>query len=224
LILLGLVFFIVVQATQARAKRSNQIPNGSKWGCANCHVNPAGGGQRNAFGADVEPGFLSAPGAAGDVLWGNALALLESDDDGYANGVELQDPDGAWIMGSANPGTYSAVSNPGNITSVPTTAVQDPQTSLLPDRMILTQNYPNPFNGSTQIRVILPYRDRVSLEIFDSKGRSVWASASDPETSGEVIWTWDGRDRNGAPLASGTYICLVRSSREIRSQKMVFIK
>jgi hypothetical protein len=97
----------------ARPARINQIPNGTIQRCANCHVNPAGGGPRNAFGTVIENSYLSVPGASGVVQWQPSLAALDSDGDGTSNGRELQDPDGLWVMGQAAPGNPNLVTLPG---------------------------------------------------------------------------------------------------------------
>ena len=101
----------MVHDASARQKRPGQIPNGNVNNCANCHENPAGGGTRNAFGQDVEEGFLDG---SGDVMWNYALAMLDSDNDGIPNGVELQDPNARWVMGAEAPGTLAMVRNPGD--------------------------------------------------------------------------------------------------------------
>ena len=115
-IILPLLIVLWNQSALARNFRVNQIPNGSENGCANCHVNPAGGGSRNEFGSAVESGFLDG---SGNVTWNATLAAMDSDGDGFSNGHELEDPFGLWSIGSAAPGTSSLVTFPGNASSVP---------------------------------------------------------------------------------------------------------
>jgi hypothetical protein len=103
----------------ARSFRPSQIPNGSINSCANCHVNPAGGGERNDFGKLVEKFFLDAPGATGNVIWNPYLASLDADHDGVTNGEELQDPYSEWSIGDPNPGNSTFVRLPGESGSTP---------------------------------------------------------------------------------------------------------
>lgn len=109
----GLVIVLLGAGSRPAAARNfrvNQIPNGSVSGCANCHLSPSGGGARNAFGRAVE----AITGSQNRTFWSAALAALDSDADGAANGVELGDPDGD---GTPIPG--AAVFNPGNANSTP---------------------------------------------------------------------------------------------------------
>ena len=81
------------------------IPNGAVKSCLTCHTSiPA----LNNFGTD----FLATNPS--DPLWTVALAGLDSDSDTFANGLELQDVAGTWIMGEADPGDPDLVSNPGD--------------------------------------------------------------------------------------------------------------
>ena len=88
----------------------SRIPNGKVFSCANCHIDPKGGGSRNAFGK----AFGNNKSA-----WNATLASLDSDGDGFANGFELQDAQGAWRPGRPSPGTVALVANPGNKSSAP---------------------------------------------------------------------------------------------------------
>lgn len=107
-------------SVEGRQFRVAQIPNGSVFGCANCHTSAGGGGPRNAFGQAV--GAIT--GSSSRAFWTATLAAVDSDGDGFSNGQELGDVDGD---GSAVPG--HTVTNPGNANSRPQNSA--PQVSLL---------------------------------------------------------------------------------------------
>ncbi|MBC8234290.1 hypothetical protein H8E77_32475, partial [bacterium] len=74
-----------VSMTNARGFRLEKLPDkGANWGCATCHVNPGGGGPRNAFGEDYEAIGL----AAGDTYTAE-LGRKDSDGDGFTNDEEF---------------------------------------------------------------------------------------------------------------------------------------
>ena len=99
----------------ARPARVNQIPNGSKFRCASCHVNPSGGGDLTPFGTEINQNYLTPSGRSGIVDWNAALAMLDSDGDGVSNGRELGDPDGAFTQGgNFTPDPNITVTNPGD--------------------------------------------------------------------------------------------------------------
>ena len=104
-ILLVAVLFlggVIAEEADARSKRVRQVPNGSAASCNTCHT-AGGGSPLNPFGLEIVTNFLTAAGPAGDVLWGPELAALDSDGDGASNGVELGDPEGAWVAGDPDP-------------------------------------------------------------------------------------------------------------------------
>ncbi len=106
-------FLFSISTIFPREFRPGQIPNGTVNSCQNCHIDPAGGGERNAFGKLVEARFL----VGGNVTWNPLLASLDADNDGVTNGEELQDPFGLWTIGSAAPGNSSLVTLPGSSSS-----------------------------------------------------------------------------------------------------------
>lgn len=113
---------LTVQRAQAVSGYVNLIPNGSKFSCANCHVNgvpPALNGFGSAF---------SSHGHA----WSPTMANLDSDGDGFSNGTELQDPQGTWTSGSPAPGNAASVFNPGDASSKPTVTTTAPSITTAP--------------------------------------------------------------------------------------------
>lgn len=88
-----------------------KIPNGSsvKGVEALGHVDPSGGGARNAFGK----AFQDAGHA-----WTMELCKADSDGDGQTNGQELGDPCCKWVVGSNEKVEWTTgVSHPGDATS-----------------------------------------------------------------------------------------------------------
>ncbi len=99
-----LLVMILSTSAFARSNRVAQLPNGGDFGCDICHTAANG---LNDFGFDS---FDYT--ANGNVQWGPELAALDSDRDGYPNGVELGDPTGSWRPGNGNPN--GQVSDPGD--------------------------------------------------------------------------------------------------------------
>ena len=67
--------------------------------------------------------------------------------------------------------------------------------------------FPNPANGGTSVSFTLPRRERVSLTICDVSGRLVATIDAGSIQAGPHEILWDGRDRSGAEVASGIYLC-----------------
>jgi hypothetical protein len=70
--------------------------------------------------------------------------------------------------------------------------------------------YPNPGSGQFQFRVSgFSPTAGTRLEIFDLRGRRVRDLVFD---SGQELIRWDGTDRQGRPLAAGTYLAVTRGA------------
>lgn len=91
---------------EARSFRVGQIPNGGDFSCDSCHGRASlAVRDLTPFGVDVNRTLRNS-----NVDW-SAIWNLDSDGDGFSNGLELGDPTGAWRTGSASPNAPTA--NPG---------------------------------------------------------------------------------------------------------------
>jgi hypothetical protein len=93
-----------------------------------------------------------------------------------------------------------------------------------PDEAELGDAYPNPFNPETTIRFNLPWEAPVKVEVFNDQGQLVTTLIDDQMGPGNFSVTWNGRDANGAEVASGVYIYKIHSADLNLSKKVTFVK
>ena len=89
---------------------------------------------------------------------------------------------------------------------------------------LLNQNYPNPFSYSTTIAFDIPESNQVSVNIFDLSGKPVRSLINKNYAAGKYTLVWDGTDDRGIQVASGMYICILKTNDQQVSKKIVFIK
>ena len=75
----------------------------------------------------------------------------------------------------------------------------------------LQQNYPNPFSHETQIKYQLPSSSDVTIIVYNIKGQKIRILVDEIQAAGWHSVTWDGRNMNGDPESSGTYIIQVEA-------------
>jgi len=96
---------------------------------------------------------------------------------------------------------------------------------IIPDRFILHNNYPNPFNGTTTIIVDAPSVQEIEVAIYSVLGQRVTTLFKGNSTPGENRFFWrDGLDEKGNRVASGVYVCRLKTQTSVISTKMLFIK
>ena len=115
------------------------------------------------------------------------------------------------------------------------TPVSSPQISSKPPRAFrLHQSFPNPFRpqsgtSGTTIEYDLPQRSVVAVSIHSLLGKAIRRFRPVWLTPGRHRVQWDGRDEQGAIVASGTYWIRVRSAtldgrEQMGVQKVVLVR
>ena len=95
----------------------------------------------------------------------------------------------------------------------------DDEFAGLPEEFNLYQNYPNPFNPSTIIKYALPEASRVSLTMYNIRGREVALLINGNMPAGFHEVTWDASN-----FASGVYIYRLQAEDFVQTKKMVLLK
>lgn len=121
-------------------------------------------------------------------------------------GVPLRDSISFEVQGqsvSANSALAMSVRPAGSSA----TAIPDVGPTSTPGSILeLRPAYPNPSGGErTLIRFDLHRQARVEVAIFDVRGRRVRSLSERSLLAGRHRMTWDGRDRQGRPVADGVY-------------------
>lgn len=88
----------------------------------------------------------------------------------------------------------------------------------------LFQNYPNPFNHSTKIIYQLPFREHVSIKIYNTIGQLIKTLVNEFKESGIYTVYWNGNDYNNDAVASGLYFCKMLTSNYQKTIKLILIR
>jgi flagellar hook assembly protein FlgD len=90
--------------------------------------------------------------------------------------------------------------------------------------MSLRPVHPNPFGRSGQLTYGIPQSGRVRLSIYDLRGSLVATVVDRTEPAGWRSVSWDGRDRSGHSVASGTYFARLEMNGQVDVRKMVLAR
>jgi len=93
-----------------------------------------------------------------------------------------------------------------------------------PDDFYLFPNYPNPFNPVTTIRFSLPVNSKVILNVYDINGRKIRTLLNQKKAAGFYEIKWDGKNDQGANVASGLYLYQLKTSGKVLSRKMLLLR
>jgi serine protease AprX len=97
--------------------------------------------------------------------------------------------------------------------------------SRKPNQITILSSFPNPFNQTTIISFSLDKPDNVRLEVYDINGRKVTTLIDQQNLSADYYTIeWNGLSGSGAGISSGNYFLVLRSSSEIKTHKMLYLK
>ena len=100
----------------------------------------------------------------------------------------------------------------------------DAAEGLSPHAWKLSHNYPNPFNPATTINYSVRRRAHVDISIYNLLGQKTSTVVNEVKTAGQHIATWDGKDHNGEPVATGVYFYQIKAGDFTESKKMLLLK
>lgn len=98
----------------------------------------------------------------------------------------------------------------------------------LPASFVLSQNYPNPFNPTTTIRFSIPASiaagTNVQLRIYSTLGELMRVLINERMFPGNYAVMWDGKNHDGAAVASGIYIYQLLVGETKQTKRMVLLR
>lgn len=173
------------------------------------------------FGFDARGDHLqlcSVDGSLVDSLTYGTLSPWPESPDGRGPTLGLRHPD----LDNSEPSSWQASQlhgTPGNLNDV-FLEVDSELEPIIPDGIAVVQNYPNPFNNSTTISFSLPRSGPADISIYSINGELIDRIAGKvyPRGWNRVRWTMT------SGLASGLYFYIIRFDRDLRSDKLVYLK
>lgn len=191
------------------AFRVNQLPNGTRFACSNCHLSAGGGGPLTSFGEQVANIGLSGSNVDWSRLWDQ-----DADGDGATNGEELGDPNGEWQVGDEDPGDPSLVTRPWDDTDFPTSVNSDNYfTEVIAS--------PNPFQNKLSISTFLKQNGFVKVAVFNINGNEINTISNFFETIGEKTYVWDAKDKNGNFVPKGVYFIQIIQDNAFKTLQVI---
>jgi pimeloyl-ACP methyl ester carboxylesterase len=179
--------------------------------------------------ADAGGNRTVAYATSGVTLDGSASTDPDDDDLSYTWRGAGWEMDGRAVTVMLGPGTHeltlTAKDPSGHIDrdSFELTVVENIDSELL-SVPAMVGSHPNPFNSGTRVFFELAKRQRISLQIFDSRGRLVRVLEEGSFDQGRYERFWDGRNDKGKSVSSGIYFARMRAGDQAIFHKIVLLK
>lgn len=104
------------------------------------------------------------------------------------------------------------------------TAITDPISQTIPDKLMLLEAFPNPFNGMIQFQLELSQRNQYEFNIYDINGRLVANIFSGNLAPGMHRFQWDASSSAGYSIATGIYFAILQNNRNFQKLKIIYVK
>ncbi|MFT5089757.1 MAG: hypothetical protein ACI906_003501 [Candidatus Latescibacterota bacterium] len=96
--------------------------------------------------------------------------------------------------------------------------------TITPPSFSLAQNFPNPFNSSTSIHYALSTRQHVELAVYNVAGQKLVELDRGERAPGRYVVSWNGRDAQGSPVASGLYLYQLGTKDQQQTRKLLLLR
>ncbi len=78
--------------------------------------------------------------------------------------------------------------------------------------------------GRVRLRVDMPWRDRMTLRVYDVAGRRVRTLVDGLMDKGSTVMAWDGKNESGSRVASGVYFVRLGACGGVRVVRVVLAR
>lgn len=96
--------------------------------------------------------------------------------------------------------------------------------TLRPEPFILANAYPNPFNLATTIQFVIPFSEKVKIDVYNVSGQRVITLADGMFTAGTHQVVWNARSDGGAAASSGIYLFKIEAGKRTKIGKLLLLK
>ena len=97
--------------------------------------------------------------------------------------------------------------------------------NFIPSNFGITSVYPNPANSKITMSIVLPpNKNNSTISIIDLAGRTIFTERISSSSSGNVIWTWDGKTHTGEPAPSGVFLGVLSNEESSSVYKFSLLK
>ncbi len=112
-----------------------------------------------------------------------------------------------------------------------TTETTESENNEIPTTTFILENYPNPFNPTTTISFFSGENTehtetcpQCRIVIYNVKGQKIKTLFDEKMEPGYHSVTWDGKNDNGNPVASGIYFYKMKTGKYTNTKKMILLK